>query len=238
MGSPTLMVRVYDVRSDKGVTTVITFSLCSLGKILQPRVFFLQRKHVRSFQPFSTQCLKHLNRISGIMTIPCKFCQVWKKYWRENLNIKILSISNEYYHQAAIIFFKFWEKIFGPYQFNCWTHLVQLRCAVPTSASMSSHLPALLPPASSFINREELTGGYSPQFIPLWRHFWSFLQLGCKNQHTVGTFYTHVGLPNMTEISLHLSEVQATISITFWVTQPVLAQTSLNKPMYLYVFFL
>lgn len=42
------------------------------------------------------------------------------------LNIKILSKSTEYYLQAETILFKFWQKYFSPYQFNYWTHPVQI----------------------------------------------------------------------------------------------------------------
>lgn len=155
----------------------------------------------------------------------------WKIIWWENLNTKIWSISNEYYPKQTRFCSNFDKNvsvhtslIAGPIPPN-----YMQRWLAPTSALMSRHLPTLLPIASSFINREELTGVYNPHIILLWIYFWSFLQLSCKKQCTVSTFYTHVSLQNMTEISFHLSELQAIISIIFWVAQPVLTQTSLNK---------
>lgn len=46
---------------------------------------------------FPSHFLKHLKEVSGIMIVPCKCHQEWKKNWWKNFNIKIL----EYWVQVA-----------------------------------------------------------------------------------------------------------------------------------------
>lgn len=117
--------------------------------------------------------------------------------------------------QAGIILFKFWQKFFSLYQFNCWIHPAQLHARVGDACfCVGEQAPAC------WWKGGELAGIYSPQNFPFWIDSRSSLQLGWE--HSTGTsraFYTHISSPNIAENSHHLLEVQLITSVIFWITQ-------------------